>query len=354
MIKPLAIYFPAFQRTPENDEWWGEGFTEWDNVRTAKRYFSGQQQPLVPLHEHYYDLSNPADVERQVNMALQYGLGGFIFYHYWFNSHKQMFERPAEIMRDQIHTNLPYCFCWANQTWRATWHGEKMRVLIPQEYGHENEWLEHIRYLESFFKDPKYLRIDDRPVLFIYNASEIPCYNQMIHCWNKYLATKDEQSVYIVEFISSMNRKLCSPISDAVTEFEPLYTTFFDIPFWNKTKRACCKILKKMDYQNYDDLWHRIIRRQRTYSGKPIFKGGFVAWDNSPRKEKHAMIVRGSSPQKFGKYVRELIETPRQDARNDYFVINAWNEWSEGPILEPTEQNGFGYLEALRDGTYQR
>lgn len=347
-MKPLAIYFPAFQQTPENDEWWGEGFTEWDNVRNARRYFKGQQQPLIPLHHNYYDLSQKKDIEQQIRTALQFGVEGFIFYHYWFSSEKQMFSKPAETLRDEITLPIKYCFCWANETWASTWHGKQPRVLLQQTYGDHEEWLKHIAYLFSFMKDARYLRIDGRPLMFIYNASAIPRYEEMIRTWDAFLQEQGEQPLYVVEFISSKNRQLQSLISDAVVEFEPLYTTFFDLGFFNLGRRALAKLTKTLDYQNYDYLWNKIIHRRRTYHGKPIFKSGFVAWDNSPRKERAAMIVRGSTPAKFGKYIEQLLISDRPDARSDYFVLNAWNEWSEGPILEPTEQNGYSYLSMLQ------
>ncbi|NMM99396.1 glycoside hydrolase family 99-like domain-containing protein [Bifidobacterium olomucense] len=348
-MKALAIYLPAFHRIPENDEWWGKGFTEWDNVRSGQKYFKGHVQPVSPINNYYYNLSRPEDIRKQISLANRYNVSGFIFYHYWFSKNRQIFETPAELLRDQIKDKIEYCFCWANETWITTWHGKDPDVLIEQTYGPEDEWLAHIRYLETFFKDSRYIKISGRPLFFIYRPNSIPRYEDMIKYWNQYLKSRGLQPLYIVEYISSKNHDVAHSSSDAVMEFEPLYTTFFDLSLFNKAKRALCKILHRIDYQSYDNLWKKILRRNRTYSGKDIFKSCFVAWDNSPRKEHNSMIVKGATPEKFGKYLHLLINQVRKDTRNDYLIINAWNEWSEGAFLEPSEEYQYRYLKALND-----
>ena len=171
----------------------------------------------------------------------------------------------------------------------------------------------------------------------------------MIEYWNNYLNEQGLKPIYTIEYIFSRNPQLSSKKSDGVMEFEPLYTTFFDISFFNKAKRFFCKkILKCIDFQNYDSLWKLILKRDREYSDKTIFKSCFSAWDNSPRKEKNSMIVKNSTPKKFEKYLDELIKSKRKNTSDKYLVINALNEWGEGAMLEPTEQDGYGYLEAIR------
>lgn len=347
-MKALALYLPAFHQVPENDKWWGKGFTEWDNVRSGKPFFDGHVQPVHPYSRHYYDLSNPEDIRQQIKLANKYNISGFVMYHYWFSKDNQIFTKPAEIIRDKIKDQIEYCFCWANESWITTWHGKDPDTILEQTYGPQSEWEAHIDYLYSFFKDDRYIRIDGKPVLFIYKPNEIPQYEKMLSFWNDFLHSKGEKGIYVVEFISSKNRELHSLASDAVMEFEPLYTTFFDISILNKAKRAICKIKKKIDYQSYDKLWKYILKRKRTYYGKEIIKSCFCAWDNSPRKEFNSMIIRGSSPSKFKHYLEELKDNDRKDASNDYLVINAWNEWSEGAFLEPSEENGYEYLEAVK------
>lgn len=346
-MKVLSIYLPAFHRIKENDKWWGKGFTEWDNVKSGKPYYKGHNQPVVPYNNYYYDLSKQKDIETQIELANKYGIDGFIFYHYWFGNDNLIFEKPAEILRDKIEKQIGYCFCWANESWITTWHGKDPEQLMPQIYEGKKDWEKHIQYFIEFFKDERYIKIDGRPVLFIYKPNEIPEYNKMIKYWNKRLKENGIGNIYIVEYISSKNRKLHDEISDGVVEFEPLYTTFFDISIFNKFKRYLCKKLHIIDYQKYDNLWKYIIKRKRLYNGKTIFKGCFVGWDNSPRKEKNSMIVKGNTPQKFEYYFKKLANSKRIDT-NEYIVINAWNEWSEGAMLEPTQDDKYSYLEAIK------
>lgn len=350
-LKFLAIHLPAFHRIPENDKWWGEGFTEWDNVKSGVPLFKGHWQPIVPYNNYYYDLSKDEDIERQFILAQKYGVYGFIFYHYWFSPDKILFEQPIERILASQRIVGHFCLCWANATWVTTWHGRNPETLLEQKYGKKTEWEQHLQYFLPIFKDERYIKKDNRPMLYIYNASDIPCFDQMIAYWDERLQNEGYSGIYIVEYISSKNRELCSLNSSAVMEFEPLYTTFFDISKYNLLKRYFCKKLKRVDYQNYDRLWKYNLKRNRTYKGKSIQRGCFVGWDNSARKGKNSMIVKSASPEKFGKYLQLLIAKRRQDCDEEFIVINAWNEWSEGAYLEPDEKNGFGYLEQIRDLT---
>lgn len=347
-MKILSLYLPAYHRVKENDEWWGEGFTEWDNVKGAKPLYKGHNQPVIPIDNYYYDLSNPTDIEHQIKIAQKYKVDGFIFYHYWFDTNKKILEKPAEILRDKVKGDINYCFCWANQSWTSTWHGKETKVLIEQKYRNEDDWKEHIEYFYEFFKDARYLKKDGRPILFIYNANKIKRYDDMIDYWNNYLRKKGMKDIYIIEYIFTRNKHLTSLKTDAVMEFEPVYTTFFDISWLNKFKRFICKKLKIIDFQDYDKLWKYNINRKRKYSGKIIYKSCFVGWDNSPRKARQSMIVKGQTPEKFEKYLKLLINNNREDSSNDYIIINAWNEWGEGAMLEGTEKEKYRYLEAIK------
>jgi len=347
-MKILSLYLPAYHQIKENDEWWGEGFTEWDNVKKATKLYKNHYQPVKPLNDNYYDLSKKEDIENQIELANKYGVDGFIFYHYWMDTNKMLLEKPAEILKDEIKSKIEYCFCWANQDWITTWHGNKEKSLMKQNYGDEEEWIAHIKYFVQFFKDERYIKIDNRPVLFIYNVAKIENYEEMIKCWNSYLKEQGINDIYTVEYIFSRNKDLTSNVSDGVMEFEPLYTTFFDITKINKLKRYICKKYGFTDFQNYDKLWNYIIKRKRTYYGKTIFKSCFSGWDNSPRKHKESMIVKYGSAKKFGKNLNKLINVKRKDSSEDYLVINAWNEWGEGAQLEPTSHEGYAYLEEIK------
>lgn len=346
-MKFLSLYLPAYHRIELNDKAWGEGFTEWDNVRQGKKLFKQHYQPIVPFEENYYDLSRKEDIEKQIDIANQYNLDGFIFYHYWFGNNVKALEKPAEILRDEIDKSIEYCFCWANHSWLKSWHGKSGQIIAQQVYGEKEEWINHINYLIPFFKDSRYIKIDNRPVFYIYNMSDIKN-KRMFDVWNEILEENGFGKIYLIEFISSKNRELSYEKTDAVVEFEPLYTTFFDISKFNLFKRFICKKLKLLDFQDYDVLWRKIINRTRTYKGKTIYKGGFVGWDNSARKGYDCMIVKNNTPEKFGKYLEALINNNRANSSNEMIIINAWNEWSEGAYLEPDEKNKFAYLKEIQ------
>lgn len=344
----FAINLPAFHRVPENDEWWGEGFTEWDNVKSGVSLFKGHHQPFVPLNNYYYDLSKKEDILHQIELAKKYGINGFIYYHYWFGEGRQIFEKPVEMIRDDKKMNINYCFCWANESWRTTWHGkDPTKLLLEQKYGDEIEWKKHIDYLISFFMDERYIKIDNKPVLFIYMPNRIDRFDLMMNLFENELKKAGFEGLYLVEYISSKNRDLFSNRSSAVMEFEPLYSTFFDISIINKAKRFLCKKLKLLDIQSYKKICNQIVTRKRTYYGKKIIKCMLAGWDNSARKGKQSMVMKDSSPELFEEYLEKLLSNNRNDSLNDFIVINAWNEWSEGAYLEPDELNKYKYLEAI-------
>ena len=348
-MKILSLYLPAFHEVEINNKVWGKGFTEWDNVRSGKKMFNNHYQPIEPLDDNYYDLSKKEDIEKQIDIANEYEIDGFIFYHYWFNSNMKALEKPAEILNNEITKKIEYCFCWANQSWFTTWHGLESDVIAHQTYGDKEEWEKHIKYLLQFFKDDRYIKIDNRPIIYIYNMSDIEKRDEMFKCWNEILKKNNFKGIYIIEFISSKNKKINYNKSDAVVEFEPLYTTYFDISKINLLKRFICKKMKRLDFQDYNRIWNKIIKRKRTYNEKIIQKGCFVGWDNSARKGRNSMIIKNCSPKKFRDNLKKLIDNGRKDATNDFIVINAWNEWSEGAILEPTKKDGYKYLEAIRN-----
>lgn len=344
----LSIYLPGFHKDEINDKAWGEGFTEWDNVRNGKKLYKEHYQPIEPLNNNYYDLSEKQSIIDQIKIAKHYKIDGFIFYHYWFENGVMALRKPAEILLKEIDEDFNFCFCWANHSWIKNWHGKNSEMIIKQSYGKKEEWKKHIDYLIEFFKDERYIKIDGRPILYIYDMADINCIEEMIEYWNCILKDYGLKEIYLVEYIFSRNKDVSYYKTDAVVEFEPLYSTFFDISIFSKIKRLICKKMKLIDFQNYDTLWEKNINRNRTYNGKHIQKGCFCAWDNSARKGHQCMIVKNCSANKFGMYLEELINNKRKDSNNDFIVINAWNEWSEGAILEPTQKDSYKFLEEIK------
>ena len=349
-MKILALNLPQFHEVQENNEWWGEGFTEWTNVKRAKPLFPGHRQPMAPLNGNYYDLSKKDAVVAQARLAREYGITGFIYFHYWYNGRK-LLERPCEILLDAPEADIEYCFCWANHSWTRAWDGKNHQVLLSQTYGEAEDWDNHLDYLLPFFRDGRYIKVDGKPMLVVYSASDIPQVDEMVRYWSNRLKSEGFSGIYIVEYISTKNPNPACSLSQAVYEDEPVYSLRFEINAFEKAKRVLVKTIKVPEYQDYDEIWNHILKKSRTYGGRSILQGGFTAWDNSPRRgAKGCMVVKGSTPEKFYGYLKRLIEMSkkRADASNDYIIVNAWNEWGEGAILEPSEAYEYAYLKAVK------
>lgn len=348
-MKILALHLPQFHEVKENNEWWGQGFTEWTNVKSAKPIFRGHIQPKEPIDGYYYDLSKVEDINKQALLARQYGLSGFVFFHYWYEG-RHILEKPCEILLDSPQIDIEYCFCWANHSWTRAWDGKEHQVLLGQTYGGEEDWEAHIKYLIPFFKDERYIKNNNKPIFVLYNPSAIPNVDDMVDYWERRIKEEGFSGLYIIEYISSKNTKPSCKKSQAVYEDEPMYTCRFEITAFEKIRRVICKKLQIPDYQTYDRIWKLLLRKNRTYEGRKVIKGCFTAWDNSPRRgKKGPMIVKGASPEKFNNYFKQLVSNDRKDVSSDYLIINAWNEWGEGAILEPSKSDGYGYLEAVHE-----
>ena len=183
-MKIIAFYLPQFHNIPENDEWWGNGFTEWTNVKKAKPLYEGHMQPRVPLGGNYYNLLDDNVKIWQADLAKKYGVYGFCYYHYWFNG-KMLLEKPMEQMLANKEVDIPFCICWANEPWTKAWVGDERKLLIAHEYGKEEEWKQHFMYLLPFFKDKRYITKDGKPLFVFYRPDIVPCMKEMIETWDK-------------------------------------------------------------------------------------------------------------------------------------------------------------------------
>ena len=372
-MKIIAFYLPQFHAIPENDEWWGKGFTEWTNVRSAKPLFDGHNQPVIPLNENYYNLLDNSTIKWQIDIAKKYGVYGFCFYHYWFDGH-MLLEKPMENMKNDSDLNIPYCICWANENWTNAWKADgDVKTLIQQSYGKEDEWNRHFNYLLQFFKDPNYIVEDNKPFFVIYRPEIIPCLNDMLDYWNE-LAIKNGFDGMIFAYQQLSYHILDNRDEsrfDYNIEYQPGYarydlqmnqsSSFGKAAF--KLRQSIRKIASGVDKtigtnisakltrnvlqtEDYDELCREIVNR-RPDSTKAI-PGMFVGWDNTPRRGKTGRVCLGSTPAKFEKYLRQQINNAIQNYHKDMIFVFAWNEWAEGGYLEPDEINGFGYLEAIK------
>lgn len=372
-MKIIAFYLPQFHVIPENENWWGKDFTEWTNVKNAKPIYKGHRQPKIPLNHNYYDLLNDDVKKWQSNLAKEYGVYGFCYYHYWFNGH-MLLEKPMEQMLENKSISLPFCISWANEAWTKAWVGDEKKILIPQTYGKEKEWEEHFYYLLQFFKDSRYIKVDGKPLIIIYRPEVINCLEDMVSFWRKLAGDKGLPGLYIVsqsvdqDFINS-NLGKCL---DAFIEFQPSLART-DLSNQNKRfmvlktiRREIAKVVEKkigidllrygqnvfsklnnLSLISYDDAWDAILKRKPTNTNS--YPGAFVKWDNSPRHGNKARIYVGESPEKFKNYLTIQIRRTREIYHKDMLFMYAWNEWAEGGYLEPDIDDEYSYLKALKD-----
>lgn len=369
MVKLIAFYLPQFHEIPENNKYWGKGFTEWTNVKKATPLFTGHQQPVEPLNDNYYDLSDVEIMRWQSEVAKKYGIYGFCFYHYWYNGHKLM-QKPLEQFLREKDIDMPYCLCWANHDWTTSWADSEWRLIYKQNYTDKSEWIEHFNYLLPYFKDKRYIKNNKKPLLVIYEARGAIELKEMLETWNQ-LAIDNGFNGIEYAYQSSMADTESgfddSPFTYNI-EYQPQYAILLSLKKSSTT--AIHKILKvvrkfnektfKLNIEtiinkfrkrtltiyDYDELWSHVLKMG------PITKksvpGAFVKFDTTPRLGKKGIVTPGMTPEKFGDYLRQQIIRARDVYRKDMIFIFAWNEWAEGGYLEPDKQNGYRVLEAVK------
>lgn len=357
--KIIAFYLPQFHEIPENNLWWGKGFTEWTNVKKSKPSFKGHYQPEVPLNENYYSLLDESAQTWQCNLAKEYGVYGFCYYHYWFSG-KKLLEKPMENMLHNKKIDIHFCICWANESWSRTWTGKEKEVLIKQNYDCDiNSLKEHFLYLLPFFKDDRYIKIGKRPLFIIYKPHLIKNIEKMLNVWNSLAKENGFDGIFFGhQSCESFDYNMTA--FDFGIEFEPFYsraaeaktigTGFKKISFYLRHPYLCFqKIRNKLSlgwHDNYDRIVNLSINRKASDDN---YLGAFPGWDNTPRRGKKAFVVLNSNPAKFEDYLKRLFVKNDTKDNNDFIFINAWNEWAEGAHLEPTEKDGLAYLIALRN-----
>ncbi|RKI92363.1 hypothetical protein D7V94_06690 [Parablautia intestinalis] len=346
-MKVIAMYLPQFHKVKENDLWWGEGFSDWVSAQNTTACFEGHYQPHLPLNNYYYDLMQKETMQWQADMMHKYGVDGMCIYHYWFENGRRILEKPAENLLKWKDIDMPFCFCWANETWARSWgnikeanswtnvlevKGDNERaILLNQDYGDVNSWKEHFDYLYPFFKDSRYIKIDGRPLFLIYKSKLLTCLKDMLDCWRKWAKEKGFPDLYIIGCNCSGNEFL---YLDAELYHEPL-----------RGSRGLVENLFDSDIKriDYSAVWNNILSeppKDNTYYG------AFVGYDDTPRRGIEGVVVENGSPELFGDFLTKLMAKNAAQG-NDITFINAWNEWGEGMHLEPDQKYGLGFLEQI-------
>ena len=360
MTKLFSFYLPQFHPIPENDRWWGKGFTEWSNVKTAKPQFTGHYQPHKPDSDFgYYDLGDPEVMVRQSALAQKHGIYGFVFYHYWFKG-KRLLEKPVASILENKRFKMPFCLCWANENWSRRWDGMDNDVLIRQTYS-SNDDLIHIQELISFFKDDRYFKHRGRPVLLVYRSEDLPEPEKTVEIWRREVRKAGFPDIYLLR-VEGITDAL-DPANhgfDAAVEFAPDWRCLTRQVYLNKQGGWCenAENAESGSVSNRVFLYQDVVCEMLAKEA-PIYKrysGVFPAWDNTARRQKlSSTIIFGGTPEHYRNFLLEVIRrTRRRFAADDRLIfINAWNEWGEGCHLEPDHYNGSGFLEATHAALVQ-
>ncbi len=342
----IAFYLPQFHPFPENDEWWGRGFTEWTNVAKAVPHFKGHYQPRLPGELGYYDLRLPEVLARQFELARQFGVQGFCFHYYWFAG-KRLLERPIETLlasKDES-LNFPFCLCWANENWTRRWDGAEHEILMKQDHStedHERVFDDLLRYL----KDPRYIRVDGKPVIVVYRPLIIENIKEMGEIWRRKAAKAGLPGVYLVATTAFGFSDPASIGFDALVQFPPHAVAVPEIT-------ADLELLnpdfsgRVYDYRETVDAYLDILdATQEKPRDKAFFPGVMTSWDNVARKQSRGHVFHYASPKEFHRWLSGAARFTRDyNAPSERLVfVNAWNEWGEGTYLEPDRKFGYAYL----------
>ena len=344
-VKAIAFYLPQFHPIPENDEWWGTGFTEWTNVRRGEPQFKDHYQPHVPSDLDYYDLREPDVLEQQAALAQEYGIYGFCFYYYWFVG-KILLDLPLRRMLETGKPDFPFCICWANENWTRRWDGQENEVLIGQQHSPEDD-LAFLRNIESILLHKNYIRVEGKPLLIVYRPSILPDAKATAERWREAFRAEGHGEIFLAAAQTFAHRPHPHEYGfDAIVQFPPHATC---VPITTLTK-GVNKSFSGHIYDYNQTKWTFIDELYQLSSSRPIFPGIMPSWDNTARRRNKSNVWINSSPESYYDWLRQATSFLRRTKPNDekLVFINAWNEWAEGCHLEPDQTFGYAWLNATR------
>lgn len=357
-IRAIAFYLPQYHPVKENDEWWGRGFTEWTNVAKARPLFPGHYQPHIPADLGFYDLRLPEARQAQVDLAREYGIHGFCYYHYWFNG-RRILERPFNEILRSGNPDFPFCLCWANENWTRVWDGGEHNVLLGQNYNHQDDLL-HIQNLIPAFRDQRYIRVNGRPLFLVYRTELLPDPKRTAEIWREAAVKAGVGDLYLVRVESFVQNIPPDTIGfDAAVEFAPDGN---DMGEWIFHHGIAGMLSRKgiipRAYAEQRIVSYPVLARGM--ASRPIaefkrFRCVTPMWDNSARRKKNARIIIDSTPEIYEKWLKAICNQTLERFNGDerLVFINAWNEWAEGNHLEPDLKWGHSYLEATRRALFE-
>lgn len=353
-IKPLAFYLPQYHPIPENNEWWGPGFTEWTRVASAKPLFKGHRQPIIPADLGFYDLRLAQTRQEQADLARKYGVYGFIYYHYWFGNGKMVLEKPLEEVMQLGAPDFPFCLCWANHSWYNTWEADKKnQILVQQYYPGIEDIKKHLEYLLPIFNDPRYIKVDGAPVFMLFYIDM----DDVAGTIADYRAEAKKLGIPDLYFIASNVVPWEAGLKDmgfnarvSYAYAEALGKAIANKSIFEKIKYKYRRMVdgnypRKVDYRKMSG---DIVEQDTDVVNFPMVVPN---WDNTPRKEKYGFILDHATPELFKKNLRNAIKylKNKEQVKDKFLILKSWNEWAEGNILEPDTVFGHGFLQSLKE-----
>jgi len=360
-IRVIAFYLPQYHPIPENDAWWGKGFTEWTNVTKAKPLFKGHYQPHLPADFGYYDLRIPDVREAQAAMAKEYGIEGFCYWHYWFGNGRRLLERPFIEVLKSGKPDFPFCLGWANESWTGIWHGNPKKVLAEQLYPGEQDYIDHFDFLLPAFNDSRYIKVDGKSLFYIYSPDKIPDLIGFTMLFRRLATSAGLKGLHIVANTSDPDWNPLTHGCDAVNlnilgslhKYLPstknyLLRKYRNQLFKPKIGNFYKKIFKRpiAIYDYKDAVPFFLAHRKPEFDSYPCV---IPNWDNSPRSGLNGLILKNSNPKLFGQHLSQAIQVIKNNTDEKRIIfIKSWNEWAEGNHLEPDTKYGMEYLNVLK------
>ena len=349
LSKVVAIYLPQFHETEDNNLWWGKGFTEWTAVKSAEKLIPQHSQPKIPLDNNYYDLSEKRTMEWQAELAGKYGIYGFSFFHYYFKDGKMELELPAENLLKWKDIPMRFCFDWANAPWVRSWSkfsGEVWTekfdkkevgtsILVEQDYGNENAWKKHFEYLLPFFTDERYIKVGGKPVFLFHDPNLCPCLEEMVCCWRELAIKVGLPGLYLIGI------NACKEFLDAIMLYEPGNS------FRKFRENDKAVEINSVRCYEYSDFWEQILKSTPFYNHETYYCA-LSGYDTTPRRGALGDVLIHNTPELFKSYFVKLIQKSIWQ-KNEFVFIDAWNEWGEGMYIEPDEEHGYAFLEAVKE-----
>ena len=370
----VALYLPQFHPIPENDAWWGAGFTEWTNVAKARPLFPRHVQPRLPADLGFYDLRIPEVREAQAELARSAGVEAFCYWHYWFGNGRRILERPFEEVRDSGKPNFPFCLSWANQSWTGIWYGSPKRTLMKQDYFGLEDQEAHFRWAQKAFEDPRYFKVEGKPMFAVFDPSDMPSTEIFIEHWRELAAKAGYPGLFFVGISRQNQSGVChydDPILDPFDAVTPLVPSDYLQTIARATARTdLSRRLKELNFGTKLNAvkpkgWHRPTRIRYADvvehafhdlpPGDRFLPSVLPGWDNTPRSGRRGVVYEGATPRLFEQYLEKAVDRVASYPEGRRIVfLKAWNEWAEGNYVEPDTLHGHAFLDAIRSVVFPR